>query len=110
MDGVTIQAGGQSYRLRLTMRAMMAVEERLGEGFFAVVQRLDKPETMRVGDLTHILAAMLGDGQGVDVSEACDIFDAAGFETVMAAFGEAVAKGMPAAAGEPGKKTRAPTA
>ena len=110
MDGVTLEAAGKTYRLRLTMRAMMAVEDRLGEGFFAVVTRLEDTEKMRVSDLTHILAAMLNDGQGAQIAEACDLFDAAGFEGVMAAFGEAVAKGMPAASGETEKKTTAPTA
>jgi hypothetical protein len=109
MDAVTIEAGGKVHHLRLTMRAMMAVEERLGEGFFAVVQRLDNPETMRVGDLTVILAAMLENGRGAPEAVACDLFDAAGFQAVMAAFGEAVAAGMPAEAAAGEKKKMAPT-
>lgn len=108
MDGVMLDVDGKTYRLRLTMRAMMAVEERLGDGFFAVVQRLEDPDKMRVSDLTHILAAMMADGRGADVVDACDLFDALGFEAVMAAFGEAITKGMPAAAEGAGKKTKAP--
>jgi hypothetical protein len=99
---VELVAGGQSYRLLLTLGALAEIEDGLGlSNLSEIAQRM---RSMRAGDLAVIAAALLrGGGHAMTPAETmalpCDLATLVG--AVTEAFGPARERGSEGDAGRP---------
>ena len=95
ISGLTIEVGGRSERLRMTTRAMMALEDQYDQPIVAIVQGLqDDP---RIGTVVRVIAQCGNDGDGMEVSQAQEIVDQIGFEVATTTLGNLVEKAFPEA-------------
>lgn len=99
--GATLQAGGTTYSLSFSMRAMCALEDALNRSAPGVVIEMMKagndPQALRMKTLRTLLWAMLRDNHPeIDEEGASDIATAAGAMVTMEAVMAAATAAFPA--------------
>lgn len=99
--GATLQAGGKTYSLAFSMRAMCALEDALDRPATGVLAEMvaaaGEPTTMRMKTLRTMLWAMLRDNHPeIDDEGASDIASAAGAMVTLGAVMAAAAGAFPA--------------
>lgn len=109
---VYFEAGGQRLPMKLSSRAMVRIEQSLGQGILKVFDHL-QGESFSMGSLAQILAALMNDGKGADIEEALDLIDEVGMIAASEAIAPVIEAAFPPAKsgttgqGTRGKKTRA---
>lgn len=98
IGGVTKEVAGASYTLRLTTRAMMAVEDKTGKGIVETVQELS--DGFRVSTVAVLLCECMNDGNGATMDDAQLFMDAAGITGAGEILGEVVEAAFPDAKGK----------
>lgn len=104
ISSVTQDVGGEAEAFRLTTRAMMAVEDRLGAGILEVMQGLEGG--FRVTTLAVLLAECANDGGGRSLDWAQSAIDSIGMEAAGDLVGRMVEAAFPQA-GKSGNGKRA---
>lgn len=95
IGGVTIDAGGKTWRLRMNTRAMMGIETTLGKSIADALDSLSaKPN---VSAIVKMLSECMNDGAGADISAAQELVDLIGFAKAGEALGEAATAAFPEA-------------
>lgn len=99
--GAALQAGGMTYSLSLSMRAMCALEDALDRPATGVVQEImagcADPNALRMKTVRTMLWALLRDSHPeIDDDGASDIATAAGTTETLAAIMKAAAAAFPA--------------
>ena len=98
ISGVTKEIGGESETFRLTTRAMMAIEDRLGAGIVKVIEALQAD--YRVSTVASMLAACANDGKGRDLEWAQGAIDQIGLEAAGGLVGQIAEAAFPEASGK----------
>lgn len=96
ISSVTQDVGGEAEAFRLTTRAMMAVEDRLGAGIVDVMQGLESG--FRIGTLAVLLAECANDGAGRSLDWAQTAIDGMGIEAAGDLVGRMAEAAFPQAA------------
>ena len=104
ISSVELKAGAGGQRLRLTTRAMMALEDRFDQALQEIFSGLEG--NPRVSVLVRILAEMMDDGAGASDADAAALIDEIGLEAAGDAIGEAAEKAFPEAKAEPGSAAK----
>lgn len=93
ISGVHVEVGGKTVVLRLTTRAMIALEDEFNDSVDRIFSSLaDSP---RISTLAKILAATMNDGKGADLDEASEMIDVLGFEKTGEVLEQAAKKAFP---------------
>lgn len=93
ISGVHVEAGGKTIVLRLTTRAMIALEDEFDKPVDQIFSSLG--ESPRISTLARILAAMMNDGSGASVDDAAEMIDLLGFEKTGEVLERAAKKAFP---------------
>ena len=96
ISGVSVEVHGRTIVLRLTTRAMMALEQAFDQSVDQVFASLQG--NPRISTLVKILAESMDDGKGAPVDMAAEMVDALGFERVGEILEEVATKAFPEAA------------
>ena len=105
ISGVTHDIGGEAETFRLTTRAMMSIEDRMGGGIVEVMQGIETG--FRVGTVVVILAECANDGAGRPVEWAQGAVDDMGGVTVAGELVGRIAEAAFPQASASGNKKRA---
>ncbi|RAP39565.1 hypothetical protein BYZ73_19875 [Rhodovulum viride] len=107
ISGVTIEVAGETETLRMSTRAMMALEDIFGMGMIDIMTGFEKG--FRVSDIARIIAECANDGAGADIARAQVIIDTLGAIPASEAIGRVAEAAFPEVkeAGNP-PKGRAP--
>lgn len=105
ISGVTVKVGDESRTLRMTARAMMAIEQRFEKGLIEVMQ--DMEAGFKVTDLVSILSECANDGAGVSIDEAVEMLDEIGVMKAGELLGEVAEAAFPDAKGDAKNAKRA---
>lgn len=97
ISGVTVQVGDQSRALRMTTRAMMAIEQHFDKGLIEVMQGMETG--FKVTDLVKIISECADDGAGVSVDEAAGMLDEIGVTKAGELLGDVAEAAFPDAKG-----------
>ncbi len=95
ISGLTIEVGGRSQTLRMTSRAMMALEDQFDRPIVGIVQGLQTDP--RIGTVVRVIAQCGDDGDGMEVSRAQEIVDQIGFEAACDTLSGLIEKAFPEA-------------
>lgn len=95
ISGYTVEIDGASETFRLTTRAMMEVESRLGKGIISVMEGMESG--FMIGDLVTIFAASANNGKGRSVEWAQEAVDSIGFQEAGRVVGETATRAFPEA-------------
>jgi len=104
ISGVTVTIDGQSQTLRMTTRAMMAIEQRFDKGLVDIIQGMH--EGFKVSDLVAILAECANDGAGISVEDAAAMIDHVGVTRAGEILGQVAEAAFPDARGAAGKNAK----
>lgn len=74
ISGVTVQVEGEAETLRMTTRAMIAIEQHFDKGLVEVLDGMK--DGLKIGDLAFLISQCADDGAGVDMDRAGGIIDA----------------------------------
>ena len=107
ISGVTIQANGQSHTLRMTTRAMMAIEQHFDKGLIEVMQGMEKG--FKVSDLVKIISECADDGRGVSIDDAVGLVDEIGVTRAGELLGDVAEAAFPDAKGQAAKNAKRAT-
>jgi len=105
ISGVTQDVHGEPETFRLTTRAMMAAEDRLGVGIIEVMQGLESG--FRIGTLAVLLAECANDGAGRPLDWAQSAIDGMGIEAAGDLIGRIAEAAFPSDGKSAKKATRA---
>lgn len=98
---VSLQALGQTWKLRFSTNSLCELEEQAGEPLQSLAGKMDNPETARIGTLRAILwAGLLDNHEGITLRQAGDIIDDLGTADAGAKIGEAFQLAFPEADGK----------
>lgn len=95
ISSVDVKVAGEPQKLRLTTRAMVALEERFDQSLQEVFAGLEG--NPRITVLVQILAEIMADGAGASGAEAVALVDEIGLEAAGEAIGAAAEKAFPEA-------------
>jgi hypothetical protein len=71
-----IEISGKVYTLRFGHGAVVSLENRLGKGFVKIMQEMDTPDQMRVGNIVALLwAGLQKHHPNVTMDQCCDLLD-----------------------------------
>ncbi|RUT32644.1 hypothetical protein EMQ25_05725 [Arsenicitalea aurantiaca] len=105
---VELEAGDQVYTLRLSVNAIVELEDALGIGINQIAGKFSDTANMRLGDWRTMLWAALRDRHPETSMEmAGDVLTEAGVPAVVAALGQAMQLAFPTAKKEPDRPSRA---
>lgn len=72
-----LEAGGRTYKLRLTTQGAVKIEQKIGYNPLQMFMGIDEDVLPKVGDMIAVLHQMLQSlDHGITISDAYDIFDA----------------------------------
>lgn len=95
IGGITVDCGGAAYQLRLTTRAMMAIEERFDKTIIEIGSQMETG--FGVTQMVSMLAECMDGGKGAATEEAQDLIDALGFTVAVEKFGKVFEAAFPEA-------------
>lgn len=93
ISGVPVEVNGKIVVLRLTTRALIALEDAFDKSVDQIFSSLT--ESPRVSTLAKILAAAMNDGAGASLDDAAAMIDVLGFEKTGEVLEQAAKKAFP---------------
>jgi len=99
---VDLHAGDQTYTMRMSINAIVNLENHFDKGINEIAELLSEPKGMRIGNLrTIVLHTLKEHHPGLTEEGAGDVIGKAGFEATAEAIQRAMILAFPSAKAEP---------